>query len=62
MRKTIILIQLQIRDSMMRFCAHMMQKIQALIRIYYQLQNYNVVYLYYLPNRHMFLDLDFDKV
>ncbi len=38
-RKTVIIIQLQILDSIMGFWAHMIEKIRGLVGIHYQLQN-----------------------
>ncbi len=60
--KTVMLIQLQILDSMMGFRAHMMEKIQGLVGIYYQLQNNGAALLRCLSDGHAFLDLDLDKV
>ena len=60
--KTVILIQLQILDSIMSFRAHMIEKIRGLIGIYYQLQNNGAALLRCLSHGHAFLDPDLDKV
>lgn len=40
----------------------MMEKIQGLVSIHYQLQNNDTALLYHLFDKHAFLALDFDKV
>ncbi len=61
-RKTVMLIQLQILDSIMGFQTHIMEKIRGLVDIYYQLQNNCAALLHRLSDRHTFLDPDLDKV
>ncbi len=60
--KIVMLIQLQILDSIIGFRAQMMEKIRGLVGIYYQLQNNGAVLLHCLSNGHAFLDSDLDKV
>ena len=60
--KTVLLIQLQILDSIMVFRAHIMEKIRDLIGIYYQLQNNGTALLCRLSNGHAFLDPYLNKV
>ncbi len=60
--KTVMLIQLQILDSIMGFRAHMMEKIRGLVGIHYQLQNNGAALLRCLSDGHTFLDPDLDKV
>ncbi len=60
--KTVMLIQLQIFDSIMGFRAHMMDKIQGLVGIHYQLQNNGAALLRRLSDGYAFLDPDLDKV
>ena len=60
--KMVLLIQLQILDSIMGFQAHMMEKIQGLVGIHYQLQSNNAMLLRHLSDGHAFLDPDLDKV
>ncbi len=60
--KTVLLIQLQILDSIMGFRAHMMEKIQSLVGIHYRLQNNGAALLRRLSDGHAFLDPDLDKV
>ena len=57
-----MLIQLQILDSIMDFRTHMMEKIQGLVGIHYQLQSNSVALLHRLSDGHAFLDPDLDKV
>ncbi len=57
-----MLIQLQILDSITRFQAYMMEKIQGLVDIYYQLQNNGAMLLRCLSDGHAFLNPDLDKV
>ncbi len=40
----------------------MMEKIQGLVGIYYQLQNNGAALLYQLSDGHAFLDSDLDKI
>ncbi len=60
--KTVMLIQLQILDSIIGFRAHMMEKIRGLVSIHYQLQNNGAALLRRLSDGHAFLDLDLDKI
>lgn len=58
----VMLIQSSILNSIMGFLAHMIEKIQGLISIYYLLQTNNAVLLSRLPDGHIFLESDFDKM
>ncbi len=60
--KTVMLIQLQILDSIMGFRAHIMEKIQGLVGIHYQLQNNGATLLCRSSDGHAFLDSDLNKV
>ena len=40
----------------------MMEKIRRLVGIYYQLQNNSAALLHYLSNKHIFSDLNLDKI
>ena len=62
MRKTVMLIQLQILDFIMRFRTYMIETTRGLVNIYSQLQNNNVALLRRLFDRHAFLNLDLYKV
>ncbi len=59
--KTVMLIQLQILDSIMRFRAHMMEKIWGLVGIHYPLHNNGTALLRRLYDGYAFLDSDLDK-
>ncbi len=61
-RKIIMLIQLQILDSIIGFGTYMMEKIWDLISIYYQLQKNDATLLYCLSDGHKFLNLNLHKV
>ena len=60
--KIVMLIQLQILDSIMGFRAHMIEKIRGLVGIYYQLQSNDAALLRRLSDGHAFSDPDLDKV
>lgn len=55
-------IYLQIVDSIIEFQAYMIEKFRSLVSIYYQFQSNSVTLLYCLSDKHMFLNLDFDKI
>ena len=59
--KIVMLIQLQILDSIMDFQAHIMKKIWGLVDIYYELQSNGAMLLRRLSDGHMFLDPDLEK-
>ncbi len=61
-RKIVMLIQLQILDSIIGFQAHMMENTWSLVGIHYQLQNNNAVLLRCLSDGYTFLLSDLDKV
>ena len=61
-RKTVMLIHLQILDSIMGLRAHMMEKIRGLVGIHYQLQSNGAALLRRLSDGHAFLDPDLDKI
>ena len=61
-RKIIMFIYLQIFVSIVRLRVYMMEKIQGLVSIYYQMQNNNSLLLQRLSDRHTFLDPYLDKV
>lgn len=46
----------------MGFWAYIMEKIQGLVGMRYQLQSKNTAFLIHLFNEHVFLDPNFDKV
>ena len=57
----VILIQLQIRDSIMSFQAHIIEKIWGLVGIHYQLQSNGAALIRLLSNKHTFLDPDLKR-
>ena len=61
-RKTVMLIHLQILDSIMGLWAHMIEKIRGLVGIYYQLQSNGAALLCRLSDKHAFLDPNLDKI
>lgn len=62
MRKSVILFQLQIFDSIIGFPAYMIEKIRGLVGVHYQFQIITVALLCFLSNRHGFLNLDLHKI
>lgn len=55
-------IYLQIFNSIIGLQDYIIEKIQNLVSIYYYLKSNNTVLLYYLSNKHTFLDLNLDKI
>ena len=60
--KIVMLIQLQILDSIMGFRAYMIEKIQGLVSIHYQLQSNGAALLRRLSDGHAFLDSALNKI
>ena len=61
-RKTVMLIHLQIFDSIMGLRTYIMEKIWGLVGIHYQFQSNGAAFLRQSSDGHTFLDPDFDKV
>lgn len=61
-QKRIIFIQLQIFDFIIKFWAHIIEKICAPVYIYYRLQNNGAMLLQHLFHGDAFSNLNFNKV
>ena len=61
-RKTVMLIYLQIFDSIIELWVYILAKIWGLVSIYYQLQSIGIALLRRLSDRHAFLDPNLDKI